>query len=324
MPCFRPLTGYRFHGNHCDCWHQSGALKIYFGGRKLAEMFLRFGETHEVLTLPCGKCIGCQLQRAGEWAMRCMHEYRSYTDGCFLTLTYDDSHLPPNRSLRVKDFQDFMKRLRIHRIREEKANDPIKYFMCGEYGPAKGRPHYHAVIFGWSPKDLVEVPNNPGAADQLYDSAILAGLWRNGRVRIGALSARSCAYVARYCMKKLYGSAGEKEYEETGRIPPYNGMSKGIGREYFFRFKGDFYPADFIVDEETFTRKAVPRFYDKLLEALDKGEYEIVKRNREERASKSRHAHAKDQTPERLEVREECLRLKLRRAVRRVDEGVPK
>lgn len=328
MPCFKPLTAFRFYGNHCDCWHTSGKLRLYFGGPKLEEMLTRFGDSHEVLILPCGKCVGCQLKRAGDWAMRCMHEFKAvkivngervpkYEAGCFITLTYDHEHLPENRSLRIKDFQDFMKRLREYRSRVEDRNDQIKYFMCGEYGPAKGRPHYHAVLFGWAPKDQVPVPNNPGCVDILYDSEILTKLWKQGRVRVGTLTARSCAYVARYCMKKVYGEEAEKVYTESGRIPPYNGMSKGIGADFFFQFKGDFYPSDFIVDEETFIKRAVPRFYDKILEALDKGEYEAVKIKRAERSAK--FFRAKDNTLERLSVREKCVQLRVKRLTRKLD-----
>lgn len=331
MPCFRPLTAFRFYGNHCDCWHASGKLRLYFGGPKLEEMLQRFGDAHEVLILPCGNCVGCQLRRAGDWAMRCMHEFKSvkvvdrmrvpkYEAGCFLTLTYDDSHLPVNRSLEPEDFRGFMKRLREYLVRVEGYNEPIKYFMCGEYGPVKGRPHYHAVLFGWAPKDQVSVPNNPGASDILYDSEVLTGLWKCGRVRIGTLTARSCAYVARYCLKKVFGLEAEKVYTDTGRVPPYNGMSKGIGRDYFFQFKGDFFPSDFIVDEETFIKRAVPRFYDKVLEALDKGEYEAVKQKRAERAGK--FLKLSDSTPERLRIREECAERRVKRLTRSLDNEI--
>ena len=35
------------------------------------------------LTLPCGNCIGCRLERSRQWAVRCMHEASLYEDNCF-------------------------------------------------------------------------------------------------------------------------------------------------------------------------------------------------------------------------------------------------
>ena len=52
-----------------------------------------------------------------------MHMFNS-----FVTLTYDDDHLPEYNSLNYKHFQDFMKRLR-------KSHNGVRFYMCGEYGP---------------------------------------------------------------------------------------------------------------------------------------------------------------------------------------------
>ena len=58
----------------------------------------------------------------------------------FVTLTYDDDHLPEYNSLNYKHFQDFMKRLR-------KSHSGVRFYMCGEYGEDFSRPHYHALLF---------------------------------------------------------------------------------------------------------------------------------------------------------------------------------
>ena len=66
-----------------------------------------------------------------------MHPHNAY-----ITLTYNDDHLPANGSLQPRDLQLFWKRLR-------KARTPgIRYYACGEYGDQTARPHYHAIIFG--------------------------------------------------------------------------------------------------------------------------------------------------------------------------------
>lgn len=46
------------------------------------------------LSLACGQCIGCRLRRSQEWAARCVHETKSHPFNSWLTLTYDDEHLP--------------------------------------------------------------------------------------------------------------------------------------------------------------------------------------------------------------------------------------
>ena len=91
--------------------------------------------------LPCGTCLGCKAARATSWAYRCMHEASLYDHNRFITLTYDDDHLPPNGWLNLRDVQLWMKRLR------KAIPTKIRYFLTGEYGSNTGRPHYHALLF---------------------------------------------------------------------------------------------------------------------------------------------------------------------------------
>ena len=85
----------------------------------------RPGDVTEFIEIPCGKCSGCRLQRSREWANRCMLELEYHKSSYFVTLTYDDAHVPihyysdpetgealPSMSLVKRDFQLFMKRLR--------------------------------------------------------------------------------------------------------------------------------------------------------------------------------------------------------------------
>ena len=79
----------------------------------------------DLVQIPCGKCIECRLSYAREWAVRCMFELKTSSSAYFITLTYSDMMAPrsyvsdpdtgealPVLSLRKKDFQLFMKRLR--------------------------------------------------------------------------------------------------------------------------------------------------------------------------------------------------------------------
>ena len=103
------------------------------------------------VTIKCGRCIGCRLDRSKEWAVRCVHEQQMHEQSCFVTLTYKDTelvHTPDGHpTLFHEHFQLFMKRLR------KKFGDNISYFMSGEYGDETFRPHYHAILFGVDFKD---------------------------------------------------------------------------------------------------------------------------------------------------------------------------
>lgn len=62
--------------------------------------------------LACGQCIGCKLEYARQWAVRCVNEAQLYKHNAFITLTYDDAHLPSDNGLHYEHFQTFIKRLR--------------------------------------------------------------------------------------------------------------------------------------------------------------------------------------------------------------------
>lgn len=316
MPCFRPLSAYRFFGDDPSFTHSSGKRRLFFG--KSAEKLLRsHGSTHECVPLPCGKCLGCLLRRVSDWSLRCVYEAARWQRSSFLTLTYRSSDLPSNRSLLKRDHQLFFKRLR-QRLLREYGVSKIKYFMCGEYGEKKGRPHYHVVLFGWDFPDRIPVANNPGARDQLYDSPFLAEVWGHGEVRIGEVTSESAAYVARYSLKKLRGKRGRASYEAAGQAVPYIACSKGIGRSHFDRYRSDHYPSDEAVDLTSLQKRGNPRYFDKLLEAVDPLEYALVKEARVEEVSKM---DPLENSGPRLRVREEVLQRKLGLMVRDLERN---
>jgi len=100
MPCYSPITGYRSKEIN-----PTGKRSIVFNPAKAEQR-------DQALQISCGQCIGCRLERSRRWAVRCMHEAQMHRYSCFLTLTYSDEFLPSDGTLVLKDFQDFMKRLR--------------------------------------------------------------------------------------------------------------------------------------------------------------------------------------------------------------------
>lgn len=282
MPCYKPVKA--FYGTKLP----SGKREIVFSSGQ-AESCLD-------LKLPCGNCVGCRLERARQWAMRCCDEASLHRDNSFITLTFSDSNLPFNRSLDVGIFQRFMKRLR-------KELDPVKirFFHCGEYGPKTSRPHYHSLIFGYSFPDRSFLKTT-SSDEKIYTSKQLDRVWGNGYASVGDLTFGSAAYVARYHLKKVGSVVSDNHYVNpvSGEIltPEYVTMSRrpGIGSAWYDRFKSDVYPRDSRVIKGLDTKPC--KFYDSRYELESPDEFRALKLRR------SRLVDLKDNTEDRLVVKE--------------------
>jgi hypothetical protein len=213
--------------------------------------------------LPCGKCFECKSKRASEWALRAKHEIACHDDNCFLTLTYDDDNLPS--ILIVKDFfQKFIKRLR------KITGLKLKYIVSHEYGSKSGRPHHHAIIFGWTPPKqsfLMEAPSG----EPLFTSEMLGKLWPYGFHSIGDANEKTAYYIASYSLKS---NSYDIVNPDTGDIiticDSMNCSTRpAIGREYFFKHYKQ------IVQNEKF----LPRYYQKLLETHFPDDFEEYQNN---------------------------------------------
>jgi hypothetical protein len=289
MPCYSPLEAFRRPG----------------GGIAFSD---KVGYKDVPVTIPCGQCIGCRLERSRQWAVRCMHETTLHEDNCFITLTYNNEHLPFDGSLKINDFQRFMKRLR------KSVPHKIRFYHCGEYGDKLGRPHYHAILFGHDfddkrhHKTINEIP--------LYISEKLNKLWGMGHCTVGTATFDSAAYCARYILKKVTGKNATEHYTRTDPItgevyqisPEYTTMSRrpGIGHGWQKKFRSDIYPSDEVIINTVSTKP--PKYYDTQLEVDDPETFTLLKT---ERIRKSKQ-HLDNQTPERLEVRKKVLESKLK------------
>ena len=309
MTCYHPMQGYR--GKEIT---KTGKRKIVFNP---SDAFCT-SEPFQV-TIPCNQCIGCRLERSRQWATRCMHEASLYQNNCFITLTYDDDHLPENGSLRYKDFQDFMKRLRWRAqglepvLRDGKTTYPIRFYMCSEYGERYGRPHYHAILFNYDFPDK-QVLKRTGSGELIYRSSFLEELWSSGYSSIGNVTFDSAAYVARYIMKKATGDAAFHKYGkidyDTGEYIHLevedNKMSRkpGIAKDWFDKYYEDVYNNDEVIipRKKRNIQAKPPRYYDNQFEVIYPGDFELIKSKRKKNARK----HADNQTFDRLLVREKC------------------
>lgn len=264
----------------------------------------------------CGRCLGCRMDKSKEWANRCLMELQDHDTAYFLTITYDDAHVPvsyysdsstgealPSLTLRKRDFQLFMKRLRKRHVA------PLRFFACGEYGDKTLRPHYHAIIFGLQLADLVPYGKN-FRGEMLYTSDFIHSVWAvrdaptrhgsatslaadpgyfctpMGRVLIAPVTWETCAYVARYTTKKLY-AAEASAYKEFNIEPPFLLMSRrpGIGANYYFEHSDDIQNREFITIKTAKGGRKFrpPHYFEQLIECdMSDNDYALRKFDRQE------------------------------------------
>lgn len=277
MACYRPV----------NAWQSPHTGRLSF---QLSARMVQDGNFEE-MKVPCRNCLGCRLDRARDWAIRIQHEASMHDFSSFVTLTYDNEHLPQDLSLNKRHVQLFMKSLRKHLDFQ-----PLKYFAAGEYGPKLGRPHYHLCIMGYRPDDLKKWKKS--GENILYTSETIDKLWKRGFTSVGELTYKSAGYTARYIVDKLNGKMADDHYK--GRQPEFSLQSNGIGRTWYEKYQLRHNTlGDFVVHQGK--KLPVPEYYDKLLGAEFPYHLEIIKKRRKENAEK----RADNNTDERLSVREE-------------------
>lgn len=292
LTCFSPLKAYK------------GPSGIVFDSKK--------GYSDMPIQLRCGQCIGCRLTKQREWSIRAMHEAQMVSEtvdpdtkkhgvNCFLTLTYDDEHLPEDRSLKLDHWQKFAKRVRRH-------HGPFRFLHCGEYGPKTLRPHYHALIFGLDfTAGSATAPGN--RTKRLWVSPDVTKLWPYGFHTIGPVNYTTARYVAAYTVKKALGKSKDSAFERvdpsTGEcwdvLPEYATMSRrpGLGTSWFEKYHADVYPSNFIISDGK--KAPPPSFYDQLLKKKDPSLHEKILHKRKQHLQDNASEH----TQTRLDVRSE-------------------
>lgn len=203
--------------------------------------------------LPCGQCLECRLAYAREWAIRCVHEAQMHEKNSFITLTYSDEHLKSPKLI-YSDFQKFMKRIR------KTQNEPIGVFVTGEYGERTKRPHWHALLFNWVPRDgKPKYKNERG--DQVYESKLLSETWGQGTAEYGSVTMESASYCARYAAKKLvHGKDQEHEFHPISK----KSSKHAIGKKWLEKYwQTDVFNNGYIIHEGN--KLPIPRYYEKWL-----------------------------------------------------------
>ena len=294
MPCYKPRYGWR--------------SKYPNENGKFPVLWTPGPDCGERTATPCGQCIGCRLEYARVWGARLAHEV-AFLEECFgiyssfITLTYDEEHVPYGGTLVKPHLQDFFKRFRWHLAQEEPPRE-IRYYAAGEYGstcPSHGvkdctlcgpiqRPHYHAIILGFDFPDKKCLGYRDGYA--VYESEFLAKLWKKGSHEIGSFSFDAGVYVASYMLAKFKG----KEYDVADYYckylpaidawmdlePEFATMSlkPGIGKDWMEKYVNDLYPHDQCPIPGRGTFGKPPKYYDSIYEISHPEELEAIKEER--------------------------------------------
>lgn len=163
------------------------------------------------IPVPCGKCPTCLKRRISGWSFRLTEHAKTATSALGVTLTYANGQLSRSKAgyltLNKRDAQLFFKRLRKCRTPQQNLDEPIKYYLCGEYGGKTFRPHYHAIIFNSNHNDIMQS-------------------WLHGSVHFATPTAQWVGYTLKYMSKPKRIPMHAKD----DRLREFSLMSKGLGQ----------------------------------------------------------------------------------------------
>lgn len=165
----------------------------------------------------CHKCWQCRRRKIDDWQGRCIAEGKHCAAVHAVTLTYGrDRHYDAVDHVKaaVLTYSDVQKYLKSWRA----EGYAVRYFVVGEYGPMKGRAHWHILLF-WG----FHVP------ERELGKNIECPMWEHGHSYWQMGTPETVAYVCKYIAKEVAG-------EEADELRQYHmGLSKypPLGDAYF-------------------------------------------------------------------------------------------
>lgn len=182
-------------------------------------------------TMPCGcgQCLPCRINKRRLWTFRIFLETQMHDDSSFVTLTYDQGHLPQDGTVDPRETRDWIKR-----IREAVRPRKIRYFLVGEYGDRTQRPHYHVALFGY--RSCVRGRTEHRLARCCQQCDLVRETWKRGGIDVGSVNMESAGYIGGYVTKKMTKKTDDRL---NGRHPEFARMSlkPGIGAEAMDKVK---------------------------------------------------------------------------------------
>lgn len=172
------------------------------------------GKLKDGTEIACRKCWQCRENRVNDWVGRCIAESMTAKASHAITLTYGRDQYgsadhPAAVVLTYSDVQKYFKLLRRHGY-------PCRYIAVGEYGTAKGRAHWHLVVF-W----LDKVP--PHELDVRFEEPH----WPHGVSFWTHVNSAATRYNLKYIQKDI-GEMERQGHLAMSKKPP-------LGTVYFMR-----------------------------------------------------------------------------------------
>lgn len=209
---------------------------------KMAKCF--HPQTFNDNVVSCGRCPACKQNRINGWVCRLERHARHQASSLFVTLTYADGKATRTKNglltLDYEHVQHFFKSLRNiqnadykREVKRYNANKRAKqkkflsvprrppkftYYVAGEYGTRKLRPHYHIILFNAS----------IDAVHRAWCTGDIKRREPRGNVHSGNISGGSIRYTLKYINKP----SRLPLFQGDDRVPEFSHMSQGIGKSY--------------------------------------------------------------------------------------------
>ncbi|ALS03791.1 VP4 [Gokushovirus WZ-2015a] len=271
MSCNKPMRAYISlekdeEGKKEVIWNNNGMERITKGVTEEAQesLWRKGNKLYKLQMIPCNKCLGCKMDYAKEKAKRLELESKYTIGNWFITLTYDEEHIPKNGRIPTLKKEELIKYIKnIRRYNEYNYNCKIRFLASGEYGGQTKRPHYHIILLNAQIEDLAPLMVKNDTV--YYTSKIMSQKWNKGQIMIARANTSTNYYTAGYCEKKAV-----KQEDFTLKEPEFIIQSRNLGKQYYEDNK------EKLFTEEKAIIGGVPMNYPKYFSKLAKENEELI------------------------------------------------
>lgn len=173
------------------------------------------------IKVPCGNCPECRKLKSNDWVFRSYFEFlKDDKPAFFITLTYDEEHLPVYNGKPCFDFrhiQTFFSRVRY-------PLGKFRYFIASEYGGLLHRPHYHLILIPETNFSLLELNN---VVNEYWEYGFINQI--DSLASVNGSKQKAVSYISQYVTKDMDFDVYAYEFD----MPSYHRQklqaSKGYG-----------------------------------------------------------------------------------------------